>query len=858
MSRAFHNLTAKYNVLFNGEESFKKGVERIEDGFVDNYSEILPVFPFMEKDAVSLASADMDRTIKKCSKCITMHSITAKPKVKDNKNLTPKQREFFSKKEYNIYVDDAYLLMGKAHFYKQDYDQALEIFRLLINDFKNEPVVYETQIWLARLLTQTGQKKDAYEILNMLSNNVEFPGKLLPDLYTTLADYALKEKDYIQASQYLEKALGVERHKKIRIRQLYILAQLYEKTGDLQRASDYYARVIQMNPVYDMAFNAHINRALAYEQGFGKAEDIESELNKMLRDDKNTEYQDQIYYALGNLSSKEGSHEKALEYYHKSLEVNTGNDQQRTRSYLTLANFYYVIPDYPHAQAYYDSTLTLIDPDFAGYEELFTKSKSLTRLVTEINTLQLSDSLLLLARLPRQELNTRIDAIIEEERKKEELAQQKQQEEMLDQQYGTEISMQNQARSQSSRSGVGSWYFYNDAARSLGYREFKLKWGNRKLEDQWQRSSKAVTSFAASTSEEPDAEATESAPSQPAFSKMSREYYLANIPTTDSAFSALNTNAELALNNMGLIYKNDLKDYERANESFKTLIKRYPASPFVLSAYYNLYSIAKDQNNQAMVDYYKNTIISQFPQSMYAKVLSNPDYFKELEAEEQSVQQYYEETYDMFKAGNYAEVVFRSEHAMKTFPDHALIPQFAYLGVLAKGKSSDQKVFRDNLTALVHKYPETDVASDAQILIDYMDREHPEMKEAEELVLSQKLYQVSDNEPHLFTYVMDKKINANQLVFNIINFNLDNFDQLNLRVDIAELNTTQKLIVVRPFPGKESVMQYLSTIISSEAIFKDMPTVSLLPVAISESNYSTLKEDKSIDRYLKFFNENYP
>jgi tetratricopeptide (TPR) repeat protein len=857
MSRTYHNLTAKYNVLFNGEESFKKGVERIENGFADNYSEILPVFPFMEKDAASLASADMDRTIKKCSKCITMHSITAKPKVKDNKNLTPKQREFFSKKEYNIYVDDAYLLMGKAHFYKQEYDQALEIFRLLINDFKNEPVVYETQVWLARLLTQTGQKKDAYEILNMLSNNVDFPGKLLPDLYTTLADYTLKEKDYIQASQYLEKALGVEHQKKIRIRHLYILAQLYEKTGDLQRASDYYAQVIHMNPVYDMAFNAHINRALAYEQGFGKAEDIESELNKMLRDDKNTEYQDQIYYALGNLSSKEGNFEKALEYYHKSLEVNTGNDQQRTRSYLTLANFYYAIPDYPHAQAYYDSTLTLIDPDFAGYEDLFTKSKSLTRLVTEINTLQLSDSLLLLSRLPRQELNARIDAIIEEERKKEELAQQKKQEEMLDQQYGTEISMQNQARPQS-RAEAASWYFYNDAARSLGYREFKLKWGNRKLEDHWQRSSKAVTSFAASTAEEPDAQAAESAPSQPAFSKMSREYYLANIPTTDSAFAALNSNAELALNNMGLIYKNDLKDFERAGESFKTLIKRYPASQFLLSAYYNLYSIAKDQNNQALVDYYKNTIISQFPQSMYAKVLSNPDYFKELEAEERSVQQYYEETYDLFKAENYAEVVIRSEHALKTFTDNALMPQFAYLGVLSKGKSSDQKAFRDNLTSMVQKYPGTDVASDAQILIDYMDREHPEMKEAEELVLSQKLYQVSENEPHLFAYVMDKKINANQLVFNIINFDLDHFDQLNLRVDIADLNTTQKLIVVRPFPGKKSVMQYLGTITSSDAVFKDMPAISLLPVAISESNYSTLKEDKSIDRYLKFFNENYP
>ena len=143
-----------------------------------------------------------------------MHSITAKPKVKNSKTLTPKEREFFNKKEYNVYVDDAYLLMGKAHFYKQEYDQARNI-SFDINDFKNQSVIPETQVWLARLLIETGQKKDAYEILNLLPNNAEFPKKLLPDLYPSLADYYLKQKDYIQAVHYLEKALAVEKQKKI-------------------------------------------------------------------------------------------------------------------------------------------------------------------------------------------------------------------------------------------------------------------------------------------------------------------------------------------------------------------------------------------------------------------------------------------------------------------------------------------------------------------------------------------------------------------------------------------------------------------------------------------------------------------
>lgn len=857
ISRTFHNVTAKYNVLFNGKESFNKGENQIEAGFRDDYTEILPLFPFLEKDAVDLASADMDRTIKKCSKLISLHSITAKPKVKDSKNLTPKERAFFSKKEYNLFVDDAYLLMGKAHLYKQEYEQSAEIFRMILNDFKNQSIIPETQVWLSRLLIRTGQNKDAYEILSMLLNNGNVPRKLLPELYTTLADYNLKQKDYIQAIGFLEKTLGVERHKKLQTRYMYILAQLFEKTGDLKRASDYYAAVIKMNPVYDMSFNARINRALAYEQGFGQGADIENELNKMLNDDKNKDFQDQIYYALGNLASKEGNDEKALKYYQKSILANTGNDQQKIRSYLTLANLYYAVPDYSHAQAYYDSTVTLIDPGYPGYEDLYTKSKSLTRLVTEINTLQLADSVLLLAKLPRQELYARIDALIEMESKKEEEARQKEREEQLDQQFGSEVAMQNYVRQQSTTEGT-QWYFYNDAARNLGYREFKLKWGNRNLEDHWQRSTKSAVNYTAGTPDESTAESDETVIPQQTFSKLSREYYLVNVPLTDSAVSAVQSRIEPALYNMGLIYRNELKDFERANESLRTLIKRFPDSDYLLTAYYNLYGIARDQNNQAMVDYYKNLITGQFPQSMYAKVLSDPEYFKELEAAEKSVRLYYEQTYEFYRMGNYTEVISRTDYALKQYTQSPLIPQFTYLGTLAEGKNSDQKVFRENLTALVMKYPGTDIAGDAQNLIDYMDREHPEMKEAEEIKISRKLYRISATEPHLFAYVLDKKINTNQLIFNIINFNLDHFDHLNLRVDLTDLNTTQNLILVKPFPNQQEVMQYLNAIRTSETIFKDMPEVSLLPVIISEENLNTLKEDKSIDRYLKFFNENYP
>jgi tetratricopeptide (TPR) repeat protein len=856
LSRTFHNLTARYNVLFNGRESFKKGLVNIEKGYRDDYSEILPVFIFLEKDAISLAGSDMDRTIKKCSKLISLHSITAKPKVKNSRNLSQKQREFFNKREYNLFVDDSYLLMAKAHLCRQEYVQAAEIFRLILNDFKTSPIIYETQIWLARLLIETGAFKDAYEILNLLANNPDFPKQLLSELYPTFAVYHLEQKDYIQAISYLEKTLGTESRKKPVTRYMYILGQLFEKTGDLKRASDYYAQVIKMNPVYDMAFNARISRALAYQQGFGKAEDISGELDKMLHDDKNNEYQDQIYYALGDLAAKAGNNEKAFENYKKSLEVNVNNDLQKIRSYLTIANLYYSIPDYPPAQAYYDSTLANVDPDYPGYSALYTKTRSLTRLVKEINTLQLEDSLLILSALPKEEVNRRIDAIIAGEREKEELERQRQQEEQLDQQYGNEVAVRNFSRQQSTNEGA-SWYFYNDAAKSLGYREFKLKYGNRKLEDHWQRLSKTAVSFATGEQDEIIPEAEVAGSTENSLSKMSREYYLVNIPTTDSAIEVSKRRIELALYNMGELYKNELKDLDKASVSYKELITRYPQSEYLLPAYFNLYSIARDQNNQAMADYYKNIVIGQFPGSINARVLNNPNYAKELEEVERKIQDYYRETYDFYKAGNYGEVITRSDYALKNYTGNPLVPRFAYLSALSRGINTDRKTFRDDLVAFMAKYPGTEVSSEAQLIIRFIDNERPEFREAEEKILSEKLYQKDFENEHYFAFIVNKKINTNQLVFNIINFNLDLFDNQNLRVEITDINTAENLVIVKSFRDKPDVLKYIEAITTSDQIEKDMPEITLIPIAISAVNLITLKEDKSTGRYLKFYAENY-
>ncbi|MBN2763520.1 MAG: tetratricopeptide repeat protein, partial [Bacteroidales bacterium] len=854
VTRFYHNLTARYNVLFNGSESFNKGLRRMQETCTDDFSEILPVFLYGDPDVAQTIGSDMDRTIKKCSKLISLHSITVKPKVKNTKNLSTKEREFFNKKEYNKFVDDAYLLMGKAHFHKHDFGLASETFSLLINDFKSEPVVDEARIWLARTYNETRLYKNSEEMLKFLSHKEDLPKQLTSDLYTTYADFYLKQNQLAKAVEYLEKACEKKLSKDERIRYTFILAQLYERTGNLKKATDYYGHVIRMNPPYTMAFNALINRALTYQQGFGSSDEIEQELLKMLKDDKNLDYRDQIYYALGDLATKEGNKAKAIELYKKSVLYNTTNTDQKARSYLTLADLYYYIPDYLNAQSYYDSTVTLLDPSFNDYELINAKSLYLTRLVSEIKTFELEDSVQKLASLSDQELLAFIDNIIKQVREQEEIERQKEHERLLSEQFSRE-SMDLNYTSQPVQTASSKWYFYNDATKNMGYKEFKIRWGNRKLEDHWQRQNKSIAAFASGTESE-EAETADTVRTIE-LSNKTREYYLRNVPRNDSMMQTSHKRAENALFNMGVIYKNELKDNIKAKESFRELLNRYPLSEHRLPVFYHLYSMGKEENDQASLEIYRNKIIAEFPESVYAKILSNPNYLKELEAEEKRIIRHYEETYNLFQAGHYAEVITRAAHALEHYPDDPLIPQYDYIRVLSLGKTTDTKTFRDALNNIIIKYPETEVSEASQNIIAYMNKEHPELLEEEEKIKAEKLYQFDENIRHMAACIVNKNSNNNQLVFNLINFNLDNYDAENLTIETVEINPQENLLLVKSFRGKNEASQYINHIRSDENVLRDYNDPSVKIVSITEENLKILLEDKSPARYLKFYSEHY-
>ncbi|MFA5820261.1 MAG: hypothetical protein WC854_13420, partial [Bacteroidales bacterium] len=294
-TRFYSSLTSRYNIYFNGYESFKAGLGKITSGYKDDYAEMLKVFEYSDPSTATLCSSDMERAIQKASKVITLKSITSKPETKDKRLPSDKEKELLDKKEYNEWVDDSYLLIGKARFYKQEFNEADAVFNYCIAEANDPLIKAEAAIWLARIYNETGNFNESLRLISELNITAGFTRSLKSMYYTTLADLFIKQKKYSEAIGPLSKSIELVSGKRTKYRLTYLLAQLYEQTGDGARATSLYREVVKMNPPYDIEFNARINIAGTFDINSGNPQEIRRELEKMLKDSKNKDFQDQIY-----------------------------------------------------------------------------------------------------------------------------------------------------------------------------------------------------------------------------------------------------------------------------------------------------------------------------------------------------------------------------------------------------------------------------------------------------------------------------------------------------------------------------------------------------------------------------------
>ena len=870
-TRTFHNINSQYNVYFNANESLKKGILNIEERIEDDFTRLLPIYKSSSPSAGEMVKSDMDNVIVKCSKLIEIHSITKKPKRQ--KRRTRKYQEFASQEEFNKWVDDSYLLMGKAYFYQHNFVGAIDNFGYVVRKYPDEDTKDEAQIWLIRSYAELERFAEASEVIQAIQNDEEFPKRLEKDLAIATADFYMKQQEYGEAIKFLDIAIQKTTFKRNKARLKYIEAQLYQELGMPDQASEAYLAVTKMNPDYKMAFNAKINSAGVFS-GVGDSEKLKKELNKMLRDNKNFDFRDQIYFAIGNLYFKENNRPVAIENYAMSVATSFNNQFQRALSSVTLADIYFEELEYRKAQAYYDSAMIIIDETYPDYETVSANYRGLTNLVDNLVTVEREDSLQRIAQMPEIERESFIARLMKEEQER-----QRNEENLAMQGMGDP----NYSRTNRNRLGMGNqqagagWYFYNPQTISYGRVTFQQLWGKRKLEDNWNRADKGI-------SNEISEENMEGADSVKVVVKESdplkKEFYTQNLPLTDSLMAISHDKIRDALYNAGKIFKSEFTNYPRSAESFEDLNMRYPDNIYLLSALFELYDLYELMGDKQKSDYYRNEIIRRFPESKYAQYLINPNFFIEMEARMDSLNRLYQETFRNYKSGNYRNVILLAGQMKAMKPDSQMIPKIDFMETVANGTQTDVQNFEKLLDNYVSVYPAEEptplaneiltlirdsALTDYQKLIDmgYISEEikNEELLSGNEMANDEFGGKFSYEEDLLHYFVIayprDAKVDLNRLNFDIANYNIDHYTKVDFDIETEFLDDKLAFVIVRSMENKESALIYHGAIIRKASVFRALKDIDYMNFVISTTNYRAVMNEKSTADYLKFFIKNY-
>ena len=609
-TRWWHSFKARYNTYYNGSLAYIDASLEKEEGNKDNFTELIPLYTVSNKNSREIGKSNYDRAIEKCQKTIKLHSIKRRPQWTKQRKKTAKDLEWLSRREYNPFLWKAWLLMGRSQFYKGAFDEAAATFNYMSRLYQTQPAIYaKSRAWLAKCYIEEGWLYDAEDVIrNMQRDSIHWSARKEWDY--TYADYYIHTGEYEKAIPHLRNVIKHEMRRKQRAREWFLMGQMQAALGNNVEAMKAFKHVTKLNPPYELEFNARI--CMTEVMSVGQSKKMIGRLKRMARSDKNKEYLDQVYYAIGNIYLAQSDTAQAINAYERGAAKATRSGIEKGVLLLKLGDIYWDKERYNDAQRCYGQAIGMLDKERKDYEELSNRSKILDDLVPYTDAIHLQDSLQSLAKMSESDRNAAIDRTIEALKKKEKeerrlQAEQDAQNQMnggndmaQNNQFGNNTTMPNQQNQQNQRNA--QWYFYNQMAVSQGKAAFQKQWGKRENVDDWQRVNKTVVAFQTDepelTEEQQDsiaqAEAiadslaliADSAQNDP----HKREYYMAQIPFTEEQVAASNGIIAEGLYNSGVIFKDKLDNLPRSEKQFMRLIGGdYPNFEKKAEAYYHLY-----------------------------------------------------------------------------------------------------------------------------------------------------------------------------------------------------------------------------------------------------------------------------
>ena len=889
-SRWWHSFNARYNTYYNGSVAYIDASLEKENGNKDNFTEMIPMYTVGNKKSRELGKANYDKAIEKCEKAIKLHSITKRPEWTKSRRKTERDIEWLSRKEYNPFLWKAWMLMGRSQFYQGAFDEAASTFSYMCRLYATQPAIYgRARAWLAKSYIEQDWLYDAEDVIrNMQRDSIHWRAQKEWDF--TYADYYIHTGDYDKAIPYLKKSIDHEMRKKQKARLCFLLGQLYAATGKNAEAYKAFKSVVRKNPPYELEFNARI--AMTEVMGASQAKKMVGKLKRMAASDKNKDYLDQVYYAIGNIYLAQKDTLEAISNYEKGNKKATRSGIEKGVLLLKLGDLYWQQEKFSDAQRCYGEAIGLLDKDRKDYEQLSARSKVLDELVPYTDAIHLQDSLQALAKMSEKDRNAAIDRVIAELKRQE-----KEQKRLEDEKNAQQTMQRNGAmgnRNNTNRNNTAQtlqnnrqnavWYFYNAMAVQQGKQAFEKLWGKRENTDNWQRVNKTVVG---NLNGDADIELTEEQKDSIAKAELAqdsleqlkdsaqndphkREYYLAQIPFTEDQVATSNLAIMDGLYNSGVIFKDKLDNLDLSKKQFTRLETQYPDFEQKADMYYHLFLLYSRLGQHDVAAGYVEKLKAEYPDNQWTILLTDP-YFKENAQFGVHIEDsLYAATYEAFKADRLSEAKANAQISANRFPLGENRDKFLFIGGLAKLNDGDSKGCVDDMKAVVEKFPQSKLAEMAGMIVNGVNAGKPlhgarfDLGDvwtrrtavlADSDSINAKTFDAERNTEFVFmlAYVPDS-VDENKLLYQMAKVNFTHYVVRNFDLAIEDANGLRRM-VVRGFRNYDEALQYARGL--SEQAGLPQLLSGCKAIVISDKNLPLLGTNFSYADYQDFYDKNF-
>lgn len=714
----------------------------------------------------------------------------------------------------------------------------------------------EAMIWYGRTLTEREKYDEADFLFRDLEEDPWFPPSLRDDLAVAEANLWIKQKKYDRAIPSLSRAIQLTQKKKQRARLAFVLAQLYDEAGREDEAYAAYETVLRSRPVYVMEFNARLRQVQAgWANGKLSSAEANRSLDRMLKDEKNKEYRDRIYYTLAEIALKDGQKPEAIVFLRKSLDANSGDVVQRAESYLKLADLYFEGEDFVNAKSYYDSTLTVLPATDGRHARATAYAANLTDIARLITTIAANDSIVRVYRMSDDERKD-LAKLIKKKREAEAEAAAKAEAEKA-QSASAAPSGPKSAGPQAGQK-TSSFYFYSESLVKKGRKDFSKNWGDRKLEDNWRRSLRPKTDTG------DDVAATDSTRANQV-SDTDLKNIFQGLPGSEAELSVLHLATYEAMYQLGTLFRDKLQNNRRCSGTLEEMQTRYPdTTKYEKETWYYCYLAFTDLSNPVRAKYYLDKLVEKYPNSTYARALTDPNFVAAGKEREREMNKYYEQTYSLFTNGGYKDAFERCQEAPKKYgSQNALMPKFVLLSALCVGNLQGSDEYCKALSEVSARYPESAEATRAKEISRLLACKGFEVPKADDKPKTEidDAFTREDDKLHYFIVALkgdDIRLDDVKAAISDYNREFHKLEQLRISNIFLGTSTDEPMVVIRKFDNKDQTMRYFNEVKGrKEFLGEGKKAYKKEFFAVTQENYRRILKNKTLDGYREFFEENY-